>query len=88
MRRQPRLDLEPVHQPAPQIAENRGVGRRRQTGVAAQALEQRVETLAEVPRAEVREPGPLDRLREQHVTGRITALQRVPHLPTLCPGRG
>ena len=58
----PRLDLEPVDQAPPEVADHAGVGRRAQVGVALEALEQHVEALAEVARTEVVEPGRLHRL--------------------------
>ena len=53
----PRLDLEAVHEPAAEVADDRGVGRRAQVAVVLQAVEQHVEAVAEVARAEVARAG-------------------------------
>jgi hypothetical protein len=72
----PRLDLEAVDEAPPEVADDVGVGRRAQIGVAREALEQHVETLAEVSRTEIRETGRLHRLGHQRITARISTLLR------------
>jgi hypothetical protein len=57
MLRVPRLDREPVDEPAPEVADDGCVGIGVQVAVPLEAVEQNLETLAEVPWAEVRRPG-------------------------------
>ena len=55
------------------VTEHLCVGRRRQAGVAPQALEQHLKPLAEVARPEVRQAGLLDGLSHEHVAVGIPA---------------
>src|SRR5262249_33459255 len=73
MVRVPRLDLEPVDEPAPESTDDRGVGRRAQVTVVLEAVEQHVEALAEVTGPEVGEPGLGGRPREQLGARRVAA---------------
>ena len=67
MRRVPGLDLEPVDESAPEVADHRGIGRRAQIGIAFEALEQHVEAVAEIAGAEIGEAGRLHRLCDERV---------------------
>ena len=49
----PRLDLQPVDEPAPQVADHGDVGVRVQVAVAFEALEQHLQALAEIAGTEV-----------------------------------
>ncbi len=67
----PRLDLEAVDETPPEVADHADGGLRAEIGIPRDAVEQHVESLPEVARAELVEPGALGRFGHQRVAARI-----------------